>query len=205
VSKTTKYPVEWKGKTLYLSDLTADVKETFCQWLRPRYVFAAYQQTKAPGLTDEMRKHAAAEHQAAQALVNSGGVYWNAEMSMAVAVAVPRDDGFLFLNRLLLGESAKVREPDGNTRDWTDDELRAFLREKDPERPANNAPVTDYQSAMDAIWEAELPKATGGTTRAPVPSAPSGPPPSAGPAGTGGSSPSSPPGTSASPPISSAA
>jgi hypothetical protein len=201
--KPNKYPVEWKGKTLYLSDLTADLKETFCQWLRPRYVFAAYQQTKAPRLTDEMRKHATAEHQAAQALVNSGGIYWNAEVSMPVAVALASDDGFMFLNRLLLGDSATVREPDGNVRDWTDDELRAFLTEKDPERPAGGAAVTDYQSAMDAIWANELPKATGAAKK--PASAPGGPPPSAAPAGTGGSSPSSPPATSACPPSSSAA
>jgi hypothetical protein len=204
VNKATKYPVEWNGKTLYLSDLTADLKEAFCQWLRPRYVFSAYQQTKAPGLTEEMRKHALAEHQAAQALVNSGGLYWNAETSMPVAYAIPSDDGFLYLNRLLLGDSAKVRDPDGTVRDWTDDELRAFLTEKDPERPPNNAAVTDYQAAMDAIWANELPKAKGAAKGGPTP-APSGPSPSAAPAGTGGSSPSSPPATSACPPSSSAA
>jgi hypothetical protein len=182
-----KYPVEWQGRTVYLSGLTADVKATFAKWLAPRYVFAAFVQTQAPGLTDEMRKHAGMEHRAAQSLANTGGIYWAADPSMPVADALATPDGVRFLTRLLLGESARVREPDGSVREWTDAELDAFLKAKDPQRPDGETPVTDYQTAMDTIWANELPKA------------PTGSPPSPGPVVTTGSSPSSPPATSESP------
>ncbi len=178
-----KYPVEYQGRTLYLSDATADLKKTYCRWLEPRYVYRAYLQTQAPGLDDDMRRHAVAEHRMAQQEVNSGGIYWTTEPCMAVATSMLSPDGLLFFNRLLLGDSAKVRMPDGTVRDWTDAELQAFLDAKDPERKGK-LPVTDYQVAMDAIWENEAPKVQ------------TGPPPSPAPAATAGSSPPSPPATS---------
>lgn len=173
-----KRPVEWDGKTIYFGPLSADRKQLFCRWLEPRYVFRAYKMTQAPGLDDEMRRHASLEHQMAQQLVNSGGIYWNSAPSVPVATALMTPDGVRQIVRILTDDQLK---------DWDDARLQAFLEAKDPDRPGDGAAVTDYQIAMDAIWETADPKA------------PTGSPPSPAPAGTTGSSPALPPGTSGSP------
>lgn len=169
-----KFPIraERNGRpvTLHLGHATPAVKRAYCQWLKPRYVAEAWENTQSPYLDEPLRKRMTAEYQAARQEVNAGGIYWTANACIPVAVSILTEAGNLFFNRLLLGESAA---------DWSDDELLALIRAKLADE------ASDYAVAMDAIWEAADPKAE-------APS--SGPSPD--PTGTSGTSPASPPATS---------
>jgi hypothetical protein len=174
--KSDTIPVEYEGKALPLGPLTADLREAFCQALKPRYIREAWELLQSVRGDREMEKIAAANLQAARQEVCAGGLYWSAQPSAAVAAALMTKWGVRTLTRLQLDEAAVT---------WTDDEVDAFLEAKDPPRDEGN--LTDYQVAMDCFWETADPKARRGSA------------PSAGPAGTGASSLGSPPATSACP------
>lgn len=148
------HPIEWKGKTLTMSPLTADIKATFAKWVEPRYIRHAREMCNAPGLDEQGKKEALAEYQLARQEVFGGGIAWTTTPHFAVAIAFNTPEGELYLHRLLFGSQVS---------DWTDDQLREFLDAKDKDE------ASDYRVAWDIIWDTQDPKAKKGSEHSPAP------------------------------------
>lgn len=115
-----------------LGELSADRKKAFAKWV-------AVQSLKE--MKDILEPN---EYIQFRQEVAGGGIFWTATPSMAVAIALARQDGSIYLNRLLFGDSVK---------DWTDDEMWTMLKAKDDDA------TSDYRVAFDMVWETQDPKA----------------------------------------------
>jgi hypothetical protein len=147
-----EYPVEWKGKTYPLSDLTIGKKKSFCEWL-----------------IKHLRSEAIADMRHDRDLLDTyldglrRRVWWvEKEMSPAVADALRSPDGGLQYNRILFGDCVKP---------LSDDELQALIDSKDSDE------TSDYSVALRAIHEDANPKvytpASGSGPSATTPTEPS--------------------------------
>jgi hypothetical protein len=150
---------------LGLGPLTAGVKEAFVKWVKPRLLADAYEWMTT------------GEYKAFRQEIAAGGVFWTESPCAAVAEAIGRKEGSVYLNRLLFGDGVKG---------WSDDQLWALLRAKDKDAAG------DYRVAFDLVWDGADPKAqapTGATQTSSSGTPTSTPPPtSAAPTGTTGSS-----------------
>jgi len=160
------FPVQWKDKTLYLGELSADVKQTFAQYVKPRALAEMRGLADSPGMTKEQRQSAITEYLQYRAQVAGGYIKWTTDPCTEVAIQLADPAGELYYNRLLFGESLNGMQ---------DDELRELIDAKLAD------PTSDYAVAMDLIWETANPKVKRGL------------PLSQAPKGTGNSSTGSPP------------
>ncbi len=148
-----RYPVEWKGRTLGVGELTGGVKERFCKWLRHK-----------------LRTDAEEDYAGYPAKLNAyldglrARVWWVADrMSPAVWEWLYKShEGGRMYARLLLGVKAtgKADEPDV----MTDEELDEFLDTKEADA------TSDYMVALNAVHADANPKAKArpGNTSAPT-------------------------------------
>lgn len=128
------YPVEWRGKTYAMSDLTVGVKKAFCAWLKQRVT--------AEGIENIVGRP---DVQASYLSENYIGIWWgDATCSPLVHKALQSPDGGRQLNRLLFGDSAKV---------LSDADLDELIREKEADK------ASDYMVAIRQIREVAGPKA----------------------------------------------
>lgn len=131
------YPVEWRGQTLYLSDLTRGVKKAFVKWAK------AY-------LTREGIENLGDRPEVLNGYLASlyGNVWWaDGPMSDACHKLLSSADGGRQLNRLLFGDSV---------RHFSDDDLDELLDAKEAD------PASDYMVAMKIIKEEANPKVHSG-------------------------------------------
>jgi len=151
----TGYPIEWRGQTLMLGELTIEVKEAFCNWLRPRLLKHAKRLMEPMEYLNYRESLIASEASSDDDDEEEGGIlFWTTKPSMSVATAFSTRRGAIYLNRLLFGDGVK---------DWTDAQIWELIKAKDKD------PDSDYRIAWDLIWDTQDPKAQKGSEPSPVP------------------------------------
>ncbi len=147
----TQYPVEWKGRTFLLHDLTAGDKDAFCKWATR---WNGMKQIEAWGHVPGILNPLLADIPPL--------VFWGDRgPSPLVAKTLSHPEGDLQLNKLLFRDSI---------RGLSDVDLRAMIKAKtDEQNEANEkagreataedyAPANDYFFAMKMIQESSDPK-----------------------------------------------
>ena len=127
------FPIEWKSKTLFLSQITVGIKQAFCNWLLRSMLDAA---GRAYGKDSQDFKDY-------QTKLFAAPPSWNVIPSPSVAASLVSEDGSVFMSRLLLGLTYEQ---------MSDEELREFLTVKGDE-------TSDFLVAMQQIKESSDPKA----------------------------------------------
>ncbi len=130
------YPIEWKGKTYQIGELTAGIRQTFVKWLKPRL------------LKEALEFLPTAEYLGFRQEVLSGAIFWTSSPSIAVATAFNSEEGATKLTRLLLN----VTEAE-----LSDADLWELIQEKNADESS------DLSLAMAMIWENADPKAKKGS------------------------------------------
>jgi hypothetical protein len=127
------YPVEWKGETLFISQITIGIKQAFCNWLTKSMVESALQTygKDTPEFTDFQTKLFASPPK------------WGTVPSKAVVASLNSEDGQFYMSRLLLGVT---------TEKISDTELYELLASKDNDD-------SDLVVAMKLVKENADPKA----------------------------------------------
>jgi hypothetical protein len=139
------YPVEWRGRTLHLSDLTEKAKQQFCAVVYRTMLGVARSLMDAPNYIRFERSLTAQPPQ------------WTTEADDCVAAALDvagphRAHYHRELNRILFGEP-----------EMDDAELDELIAAKEAD------PTSDYCLAMKQVKEAENPKAPRGGRGSPAP------------------------------------
>ncbi len=153
----TSYPVKWKGKTLYLGELTADVKMAFAQWCKPKALAEmrdVLEPTEYLHFREQVAGGSISWKKTKARDPETGAIKWTTVPSAVVAQLLNDPDGEVYYNRLLFGASVK---------DWSDDDLRELIEDKLAD------PTSDYSIAMNLIWETADPKAMSGSQPSPAP------------------------------------
>ena len=146
MSQRKDYPVQWKGRVYYLSDLTLGVKRTYAKWL------ARDMLANAKAVMDPVEFHQFRES------LMAAPPKWDTFPTPAISASFGSHNvaGHLYLNRLLFGLTPE---------EMSDEELEGLIREKEAD------PASDYAVAMQQITETHDPKAgpasTAGAASAP--------------------------------------
>lgn len=128
------YPISWKDKTLYLSDLTIGVKQAYAKWLG-RMMLKNARELMEP--VDYLRY---------QSDLMASPPKWDGNPSQCIIASISSDNkpAMIQMNRLLFG-------PDGEK--MTDAEIEELIAEKEKDE------TSDYMVAMKSIYENNDPKA----------------------------------------------
>lgn len=139
MSQRKDYPVRWKGKDLFLSDLTIGIKRAYAKWLA-RDMLANAKAVMGPVEFNEFRES-----------LMAAPPRWDTYPTPAISASFGGHNvaGHVYLNRLLFGLT---------TEEMTDDELEGLIREKEAD------PASDYSVAMRQITETHDPKAEPAST-----------------------------------------
>ncbi len=127
------YPVSWKDKTLYLSDLTIGIKQAYAKWLG-NFMLKNAKQIMDP--SDYLRY---------QSELMANPPRWDGNPSSAVIASIRSDNkpAMIQMTRLLFG-------PDGEK--MTDAEIEELVLEKEKDE------TSDFVYAMNSIYETNDPK-----------------------------------------------
>ena len=127
------YPVEWKGKTYYLSDLTLGIKRAYAKWLARDMI------ANAKSIMDH------SDFVAFRESLMAAPPKWDVSPTPTVAASFGSHNvvGHVMLNRLMLGVTPE---------EMSDKDIEALIREKDADESS------DYSVAMRMIRESHDPK-----------------------------------------------
>ncbi len=127
------YPVSWKDKTLYLSNLTVGIKQAYARWL------CRHMLQNAKQIMD------GSDYIKYQSDLMANPPTWEGHPSQAVIVSITSSNkpAMIQMNRLLLG-------PDGES--MKDEEIAELIE-------AKNQEDSDYMLAIKEIYEVSDPKA----------------------------------------------
>lgn len=127
------YPVQWKDKTYYLSDLTMGIKRAYAKWLARDMI------ANAKAIMDH------SDFVVFRETLMASPPRWEIAPTPVVAASFGSHNltGHIALNRLMLGVTPE---------EMSDEEIETMIREKDADQSS------DYSVAMRMILDAYDPK-----------------------------------------------